>query len=204
MKKLVSSFILVLISFFILIGASYAFFDISKDYGSSPVEVESKTLSIEYSDDNIINLDGALPGAIILKQFRVTNNGSVSLTYDVILDQVINQFSRNEDLVYVISRVNGNTNNVENIFPQTNQSVADDVVIGPGVTHEYLLTVFYKNLDLDQSIDMNKLVSAVVKIDNIRENGSISLNANGVVLNSDYTDCTDIDCALNELFTLYN
>lgn len=171
MKKLVSSFILVLISFFILIGASYAFFDISKDYGSSPVEVESKTLSIEYSDDNLINLDGALPGATIVKQFKVTNSGSTSLIYNISLFDVVNELSRNEDLIYVVTSTNSGGSISETIFPSGNGGIVSGVAISPGVTQEYLLTVIYKNLDLDQSIDMNKMISAKINIDNVYEVG---------------------------------
>ena len=177
----------------ILIGLTYAYYRtrIIGNPNTESINVTSKKLEITYADGNGMIQTGKIePSNDFItfldgqgnehdsKIFTVTNNGDATIEgYKVYLENVQNQFERKEDLVYTLTcksytnydestkAISGTCNGVssETTFPSVITSiVSNDIAVG--VTHEYELKVKYKEMGVDQSVDMNKLLSAKINI----------------------------------------
>ena len=59
---------------------------------------------------------------------------------------------------------NGGKSLSKRLIPASDSSIIDYVSIGEGVTHTYSITVYYNNLDVDQSPDRGKSFSFQVGI----------------------------------------
>ena len=190
----------------ILVGLTYAYFltKIKGNTNNKSLSVTTANLEIEYKDNNdIITGDKIEPGTILpTKVFTVTNNGGKSVEYSVGLVNIINTFTNTEDVVYTITcksynkegfnlgtdgtitgTENGSCSGVnEKEFPTLNSYIVTNN-IDVNMVHAYTMTVTYKETGTDQSIDMNKELSAKIDIF-----GPKSLTIQGSVTNSSDND----------------
>ncbi|MDO5151720.1 MAG: hypothetical protein Q4D76_20420, partial [Oscillospiraceae bacterium] len=131
-------------------------------------------------------ISNAEPGYSVEKIFTATNKGNSSVTYGAALEDIVNALTRQEDLVYTLTctsylkegfslasngtitgTVDGTCNGVstEKQFPSTStMSIMTTNTIDTTHTHAYKLTVTYKEMNVDQSVDMNKTFNAKVNI----------------------------------------
>ena len=173
----------------ILIGLTYGYYltKIKGNANSKSISVVTANLLLEYADvnDELITDSAVEPGKSWTKTFVATNKGNKTVTYGVALENVVNQFERKEDLVYtleckqysktgfsidktnktVTGTISGTCNGVseETTFPSigtilVQNDIADDKA------QVYTLTITYKEMNVDQSVDMNKTFSAKANI----------------------------------------
>jgi len=189
-KRIIMLSVILLITILMIIGVSYAYYltKITKKTNEKSISVKSSNLVITYKDGNsLLKIDSLDFGETTeVKTFTVTNDGDdVVRDYAVFFENVENELNRPEDLEYsLICRVY-NTDEYENssdantidscnsitptkkeIFPTGNGKtlmVIDDISVG--LTHEYKLTITYKESNEDQSMDLGKTISAKVNID---------------------------------------
>ena len=158
-----------------LVGLTYAYFltRITGNEAEKSISITTANLELRYDDasEDII-LDGAMPNTTRTKTFTVTNNGNAKVTdYQVYLENVVNELERNDDLVYTLTcETNDETNSPctneideERTFPSTNGTVLTNSLDTDDV-HTYTLTLTYKEMNVDQSVDMNKRISAKINI----------------------------------------
>lgn len=165
---------LLILTFFSL---TYAYFltKIKGNENDKSIIVTTANLILEYGDGNgIIELYKVEPGITFNKTFTVTNKGNTTIKdYAVVLENVINNFYNRTDLTYSLScvsvdkdtqEIKGSCEGKSEIsFPRSEEiMVTNDIDIG--IMHKYVLSVNYKETNLDQSIDMNKNMSAKVNI----------------------------------------
>ena len=157
----------------ILIGLTYAYFltKISGNTNSKSISVTTADLKLVYNDGS----DGVIGGELIepsdmvyTKTFTVKNEGNTNIEYGVYLIDVINQFVRKEDIKYTLDCTTDGTitcNKVTNetTFPSGISQLVTNT-IEPNKTHTYTFTFTYKDTGTDQSIDMNKELSAKIQI----------------------------------------
>lgn len=183
-KLIIVSIIGIFLTLVIMIGLTYAYYltQISDNTSTKSISVTTQYLSLLYGDGNAeIVATNIFPGEdIASKTFTVTNTGNALVEdYVVVLEDVINNFVLREDIVYTLNcvSVNKNTGNVsgtckgvstETPFPRNNSVIVTND-IARNIRHEYTLTVHFKETDTDQSIDMNKILSAKVNIANSNE-----------------------------------
>ena len=169
-KKLQIAMIVVLL-LIITLSVSYAFFDarVNKTNGNALAGITTKRLSLAFTDGPAIVLDGILPGQKMIKTFSVVNNSSDNMIYSINFKDVINELTRTQDLVYTLSGTNGGSTVNETPFPTSDEIIVANASIGPNATQEYTLTIEYKNADIDQSIDMDKMISATIEIGEEKE-----------------------------------
>lgn len=199
-KRIITSMLAILLLILTLLGITYAYF-IAKVKGNpndESISVKAGFLELTYEDGNgILNIgDNLVPGSKVnfktsddekvdYKTFTVTNTGTRTVeSYEVILENVINELDFYEDLTYDLScesyinygtideEKKGNCNNSNGVFPKTD-GVINSNSIDTGVTHFYKLTMFYKETHKDQSNDMKKNISAKI---NIQDNESALKN----------------------------
>lgn len=127
----------------------------------------TKVIKVIYDGSTEIKPDsGILPGWVSRpKVIKVTNTSDVDLKYRVIWKFVSNNFNRPQDLVYHVS-VNGH-NTANGQVPTRDTVIMNNVALDAGDTHNINITIEYKNLNLDQSVDMNKLFAGVILIDTV-------------------------------------
>ena len=188
-QKIIVSVTGIFLVLLILVGLTYAYFltKIKGNENNKSISVTTANLLLEYADvnDELIT-DGAVePGKTWTKTFVATNKGNKTVTYGVALENVVNTLERKEDLVYtleckqysktgfsidktnktVTGTISGTCNGVseETTFPSigtilVQNDIADDKA------QVYTLVVTYKEMNVDQSVDMNKTFSAKANI----------------------------------------
>ena len=205
-QKIIVSVTGIILVFLILVGLTYAYFltKINGNTNDKSISVTTANLEIEYKDNNdIITGDKIEPGTILpTKVFTVINNGNMNVEYSVGLVNIINTFTNTEDVVYTITcksynkegfslgtdgtitgTENGSCSGVdETEFPTLNSYIVTNN-IDVNIVHAYTMTVTYKETGTDQSIDMNKKLSAKIDIFDPE-----SLTIQGSVTNSSEND----------------
>ncbi len=173
---IISSIFIFLITLF-LIGISYAYF-LAKVEGNTEeysfIGVLSN-LAIRYGDGNgILRASGEFkPGRFVgTKEFSVKNTGDARTAYYVVLENVTNELTRFEDLVLSIRCIAscettscevcyGTSGEIP--FPKNNKILLRNS-IGYKVTHNYFVTLRYKDMGVDQSVDMGKKFAGKINI----------------------------------------
>ncbi len=191
MKKRYLLISILLILIIVVVGSTYAFFNIQKNMGSNTVSIISKTLKLEFNDGPELDFDGLLPGVSLIKTFSIENTNSGTFYYNINLIDVINELSRKSDLVYTITSTNDGAVISETTFLSSDGRLASNIEIPSGVTQEYTLTIRYKNLNEDQSIDMSKTISGTIEItEGVKTYNltGIAYDNNGDILTSGYVE----------------
>ncbi len=173
----------------ILVGLTYAYFltKIKGNENNKSISVTTANLLLEYADvnDELITDSAVEPGKTWTKTFVATNKGNKTVTYGVALENVVNTLERKEDLVYtldckqysktdfaidktnktVTGTISGTCNGVskETTFPSIGTILIEND-IADDKAQVYTLLVTYKEMNVDQSVDMNKTFSAKANI----------------------------------------
>lgn len=161
----------------VLIGYTFAYYltKINGNDNDKSITVTTANLVLQYNDGNgNVVATNVFPGdEIALKTFNVTNEGNVTIDYVVVVEDVVNTFSLRSDMVYTLScksvnkstgAVSGTCSGVTGASFPIEDSVLVNNSIPQNIRHEYTLKVEFKETNTDQSVDMNKTLSAKVNI----------------------------------------
>lgn len=173
MKK---SLTVLLLTFFVifllrLAGFTYGYYAanvIGNTYSNS-LSVSSKYLAVEYLDgSSIMNFQGdyLFPGDSAEKTFYVKNTGTDAVVYNILIENVVNDFERTQDLkfnLYINNELvnDGAINTNETQYLYSNKQIAANNTDTVKFVFEYATT------DEIQNIDMNKQISFKFNIDGI-------------------------------------
>lgn len=168
----------------ILLGLTYAYYRtrIIGNPNAESISVTSKNLQLTYSDGTEnVNTTGTIePGTVITKTFTVTNDGDAAIEYAVYLEDVLNTFSRTEDVTYVLDCVNKEgaaciADTTARQYP-TNNTILTTTEIAIDDVHNYTLTITYENSEvIDQSEDMGAQLAGRIHIDLPSESSELVL-----------------------------
>ena len=185
-----------------LLGLTYAYFltRIQGNTNEKSISVTTANLVLEYGENtNVVHgISNAEPGYSVEKIFTATNIGDSTVTYGAALEDIVNELTRQEDLEYTLTctsylkegfslasdgtitgTVDGMCNGVDTgkQFPSTStMSLMTTNTIDTTHTQVYKLTVTYKEMNVDQSDDMNKTYNAKVNI----------IDINSLIMNNPY------------------
>ena len=190
----ISGIVLVML---ILLGLTYAYFltRIQGNTNDKSISVTTANLELTYADGNgTITSNNIMPGTTLTdKEFTVTNDGNATVNnYAVYLEELVNELTRSDDMVYTLtctsSKENGScAGKSETTFPKLAGIIVTNS-IDVGETQTYKLTVTYKEMNVDQSEDMNKKVSARVQIYNLQD----IVDVTGTVTNASAGDYVEM------------
>ncbi len=162
----------------ILVGLTYAYFltKIKGNDNEKSISVTTANLELVYGDGNaLITAEKIEPGnSITAKTFTVTNSGNATINnYAVYLEELVNNLERTSDMVYTLTCTSSVTNSTcngktETVFPTQNGILVTNNIVKDEV-QTYSLQLTYKEMNVDQSVDMGKEVSAKVQIYNLRD-----------------------------------
>jgi len=177
--------ILLGILFIISISVTYAWFSlqVSGNEEAKQMTVETGTLSLVFKDGVKIEGINVHPGWNQTKTFTVKNTGTFDTSYNIIFKDLVNQIEQNELVVsytctsytgYVDSNnkgtVSGTCNSLtEQVVPlregALSSTITENISIGVGITHEYTLTLLFKEMDKEQNYNQGKDVNTEINIE---------------------------------------
>ena len=162
------------------IAFSYAYFTMNIVQNQKLTVLNSGDLKLRYTDNTELSLENALPGDSIVKTFTVENIGSKKVSYNIIWNNLINTIN-NYDLQldmkcksYKDYNTSSKTENGEcksfyKAVPYTETSISKDIKrnneIDIGITHEYTVTITFKNRPYLQNNNLNKSFSGKIDLE---------------------------------------
>ena len=174
--------IITIISLFILglIGLSYAYFSTEITGEGKYVILDTATLKLKYTDNTVLSLDNAIPGDSVTKTFTVENIGTKKVSYNIVWNNLINTIN-NYDLQLDMkcksykdyntsSKVeSGECSSFYKAVPYTETSISKDIKrnneIDIGITHEYTVTITFKNRSYNQNDNLNKKFTGKIDLE---------------------------------------
>ncbi len=171
--KVVSVAFLIL-SVMMLTTVSYAYFTarVEGNENAQAIDVSAAKMGLKYNGENIVSLEGALPGAKHTIEFSVTNTGTVATKYNVDIIDVVNDFVQKEELVYSIKRDNEEIKE-ETIAPVNNTTLLEKESIEVGGTNNYELTIHFKETGDNQNSNQGKTFSGLIQVGGYEEEKEI-------------------------------
>ena len=159
---LVSTLIILLLT----LGITYALFTpVFENAEGRVVTVTSGTLELTLADgENVIGNKTIRPGDTAVKDFSITNSGTIDTTYDLWFSEVMNNFVTKSELVYTLVSNDGGANISETEVPSDILKTITGQAITAGATHHYTLTITYKNTDRDQRDNVGKIFNFKLSI----------------------------------------
>lgn len=155
--------------------ATYAYFglEIEGEGKDMTIQTFNKNMEITYTDTSNVTLVNAYTGESISKTFTVKNTGDVDVYYNVVLENVVNNFEVPDELVYTITETGDNASRTQTAIPTTNSTLLSDIKITAGDTHYYVMQIKFLEKDTDQSYNMNKTFSSNINIVPSSNSGSL-------------------------------
>lgn len=155
--------------------ATYAYFglEIEGEGKDMTIQTFNKNMEITYTDTSNVTLVNAYTGESISKTFTVKNTGDVDVYYNVVLENVVNNFEVPDELVYTITETGGNASRTQTTIPTTDSTLLSDIKITAGDTHYYVMQIKFLEKDTDQSYNMNKTFSSNINIVPSSNSGSL-------------------------------
>lgn len=197
-QKIILYSVLIFLVILLLLGFTYGYF-MTKIIGNDnekSISVTSGTLELTYGENTseILGDTKVEPGYSVTKTFSATNTGDRDVIYGAVLENIENSFTRQEDIVYTLicksykkgtTTISGTCDGKdETQFPANGDvSLMITNTIPVGITHSYELTITYKNLKIDQSIDMGNKFSARVNIRDLDTLNPYTSNTNTLKYN---------------------
>ena len=174
--------IITIISLFTLavIGLSYAYFSTEITGEGKYVTLDTATLKLKYTDNTVLSLDNAIPGDSVTKTFTVENIGTKKVSYNIVWNNLINTINNYDlqlDMKCKSYKNYNTTNQVEEgkcdsfykAVPYTETSISKDIKrnneIDIGITHEYTITITFKNRPYLQNDNLNKSFSGKIDLE---------------------------------------
>lgn len=177
-NKIIVSIVGIFIVLMAIIGITYGYFltRVTGNTEENSILVTTADLRLVYDNGSgNIEVSNIHPSntANYTKTFTVTNEGNDDVNYEVHLENIINDFEHDEDLILKIvceSNIEGNTcDGYDSTYPLVNSSLITNSIDPVGEetdaeVHTYTLTLQFKDDGTDQSNDMGKTLQGKINI----------------------------------------
>lgn len=170
-KKSILTLLIVLIVTITIavLGITYAYFQIIvNSVGTSSILIRATNLEITYNESKNVSGENIIPGWSDTKTFTITNTGEEAILYSLKWIDVTNTMVNKSYLTYTLVGTGTNAYNTVSpvMFPTNDEYIFNNLVVSPGVTQNYTLTVTYANdTSFDQSADMTKSFAGMLSIE---------------------------------------
>ena len=169
----------------LMIVSSYAYFTIKINGEGNDIEVSTfdKNTNIVFTDTSNVSLVNAYTGDEIIKTFSIENTSDLSLYYDIVLKNVVNNFESKNDLVFILEcEDKSGAFREQSILPSSDTNIASNILIGPNKNHNYKMTIKFLDTNYDQSDNMNKTFSSNIMISGSKINVGQTIYDKGSLL----------------------
>lgn len=161
---ILASIIVFIISSMLYITYGYVTAEISGNEASKKITNLSQVLKVEYSggtNELITEQDNYfVPGSTLTKTFSIKNVGNVDLDFSINLNNVTNEFTRPNDLIYELYL--GDDLLISDIFPTEDATIAYNQSLNIGDTSTYTLKIMYLKSEENQIEDQGKIINASI------------------------------------------
>ncbi|MBR4178375.1 MAG: hypothetical protein IKR57_03395 [Bacilli bacterium] len=150
----------------LMILSTYAYFTVDVEGEGEDISLKAfnDNTDVIYNDTSNVSLVNAYTGDEIIKTFTVENTSDYLIYYDILLEDVVNNFENKDDLVYELSSDNNGAIRNETILPSSDTYIASKIKLPKGVKHSYQLKITFLKTNNDQSNNMNKTFSSKIRI----------------------------------------
>ena len=151
----------------LMILTTYAYFtvDVHEEETSDITLITfNDNTDVIFNDTSNLSLVNAYTGEEVIKEFSVTNLSNYPIYYDIVFNNVVNNFSDRNYLVYKVESTNNGAKRIEGVMPREDSFIAKNIYIAPNSKQEYKMTINFLKKDEDQNIDQNKTFSSNIKI----------------------------------------
>lgn len=178
-KGIIISIIGIIIVALSLLGITFGYYytQIFGNENATSVKVTSAMKAVKYVELSE-EVSGTLikPGYEYIKTFAATSLSTEEEIYHIYLDEVINEFTRTQDITYTLYRKSGNntidTSNLSDceeissgIFPKTNSYIKlNEKLLTKGDSYTYALKINYLESTEEQDIDDGKTFGFKVQL----------------------------------------
>ena len=163
----------IVLLFLMTVGMSYAYFSlsVSGNADAKDMVVEAGTLRLTYTDSPQIIMQNIKPGQTITKKVTVKNTGTLDTAYNLVWQELYNKIGRNDLVIsYTCERLNSSgtvdgtcTGLTET--PVKTKTITKNIPIESGVTHNYTITITFKETGENQNYNQGKSFSGVLGIE---------------------------------------
>ena len=155
----------IMLLFCLAYQSAYAYFSSTSQIENNfNTNINSGTISdLIISDGNHVTSNNIIPGESVTNTFTVQNPNNLKVCFNLLWNDVVNEFINKEDLVVTLTDQSGRVLIDNQPFPSTNDEVlAENLSIEGSTTNTYTLTITYKNSDQNQIADMGKTFSGTI------------------------------------------
>lgn len=158
--------------FLATVGFSYAYFTstlVNKDVKNQIVE--TGTLQLTYTDGAEVVMQNMKPGDTITKTVYVANTGTFDVVYNLVWQELNNEIEKGEMSIEGICMKTDSTSEKNvGVCGLVSSVIAEDIInkkitIEPNITHEYELTITFKDTKADQNYNQGKKFSGVLGVE---------------------------------------
>ena len=184
-KGIIISIIGIIIVALSLLGITFGYYytQIFGNENATSVKVTSAMKAVKYVElSEEVSGTVIKPGYEYIKTFAATSLSTEEEIYHIYLDEVINEFTRTQDITYTLYRKSGNntidTSNLSDceeissgIFPKTNSYIKfNEKLLTKGDSYTYALKINYLKSTEEQDIDDGKTFGFKVQLHSEIEN----------------------------------
>ena len=164
--KILLSSIGIVIILALMCTATYAYFTLDIEGSGNTISMTTfnKNMQVTYTDTSNVTMVNAYTGSSISKTFTVENTGDTDVYYNVILEDVVNNFEVPEELIYNIVETGGSAFKNNTVIPTSDEVILSDIKIAKGETHYYVMKITFLEKTYNQSYNMNKTFSSKINI----------------------------------------
>lgn len=157
---------IILVSSFLIL-CTYAYFTvelIEEEPSDINIITFNANTNVIFNDTSNVSLINAYTGDVVIKEFTISNVSSFPVYYDIVFNNVVNNFSDRNYLVYELESSNNGAKRLVSAMPKEDSFIAKNVYIPQYSKQEYKMTITFLDKDEDQNIDQNKTFSSNIKI----------------------------------------
>ena len=161
-KKIILAYIgiILIISFMILLTITY----IKLSNSLTEEDIFNKKINVSFIGNSSITLVNSKPSDTLNKSFTIENISDDIVFYDIIIDNIVNNFKNPSDVIYSLYGSNDGGYIKENIFPSIKSSIASNIKLKPHEKQTYSLNVTFLKTNSDQSNNLNKTISSNIRV----------------------------------------
>ena len=153
-------------------GLSYAYFSssVSGNDNAKDMVVEVGTLKLTYTDSPEIVMQNIKPGQTITKKVTVKNTGTLDTVYNLVWQELNNTITNDEMVISSTCKRLNSSNTEEGTCEEVEETpikeniIKKKVSIESGITHEYNVTITFKETNAAQNYNQGKTFSGVLGI----------------------------------------
>lgn len=151
----------------LMILTTYAYFTVDvipEETSDINLITFNENTDVIFNDTSNVSLVNAYTGEEVVKEFSVNNLSNFPIYYDIVFNNVVNNFSDRNYLVYELSSTNDGAKRIEGSMPREDSYIAKNVFIAPNTKQDYKMIIRFLQKNEDQNIDQNKTFSSNIKI----------------------------------------